>query len=178
MIRVGIGGWTYEPWRGVFYPPGLRQADELSYASRKLTAIEINGTFYGTQKPASFRKWADETPDDFVFSLKGPRYATNRSNLAEAGPSIERFLASGISELGTKLGPILWQFAPTKRFDEENFGAFLSLLPRERRRAAAPARGRGPPRELSRRRPSSSCCEATASRSSTPIRTSIRRSPT
>jgi uncharacterized protein YecE (DUF72 family) len=131
MIRVGIGGWTYEPWRGVFYPPGLRQVDELSYASRQLTAIEINGTFYGTQKPASFRKWADETPDDFMFSLKGPRYATNRSNLAEAGPSIERFVASGISELGTKLGPILWQFAPTKRFDEEDFAAFLSLLPRE-----------------------------------------------
>lgn len=131
MIRVGIGGWTYEPWRGVFYPPGLRQADELSFASRHVTAIEINGTFYGTQKPASFRKWAEETPDDFVFSLKGPRYATNRSNLAEAGPSIERFLQSGLIELGPKLGPLLWQFAPTKRFDEENFGAFLTLLPRE-----------------------------------------------
>ena len=131
MIRVGIGGWTFEPWRGVFYPSGLKQADELSYASRRLTAIEINGTFYGTQKPASFRRWADETPDDFVFTLKGPRYATNRGNLAEAGPSIERFVASGVSELGGKLGPILWQFAPTKRFDEEDFAAFLSLLPRE-----------------------------------------------
>src|SRR4051812_12528879 len=108
-IRVGVGGWTYEPWRGVFYPPGLAQARELHYASRQLTAIEINGTFYGTQKPSSFRKWADETPDDFVFSLKGPRYATNRRKLAEAAPSIERFLASGLTELGPKLGPLLWQ---------------------------------------------------------------------
>jgi uncharacterized protein YecE (DUF72 family) len=131
MIRVGVGGWVYEPWRETFYPPGLPQKNELAYASRHLTSIEINGTFYGTQKPESFRKWAAETPVDFVFSLKGPRYATNRSRLAEAGPSIERFLASGITELGSKLGPILWQFAPNKRFDEEDFGAFLALLPKE-----------------------------------------------
>jgi uncharacterized protein YecE (DUF72 family) len=131
MIRVGIGGWTYEPWRGPFYPPGLRQADELAHASRALTSIEINGTFYRTQTPASFRKWADETPDDFVFALKGPRYATNRGRLAEAGPAIERFFGSGMHELGAKLGPISWQFAPTKKFDPEDFAAFLALLPQE-----------------------------------------------
>jgi uncharacterized protein YecE (DUF72 family) len=131
MIRIGIGGWTYEPWRGTFYPPGLAHARELAYASRQLTSIEINGTFYRTPDAASFRKWADETPDGFVFSLKGPRYATNRRVLAEAGPSIERFLTSGLSQLGAKLGPLLWQFAPTKRFDEEDFAAFLALLPKD-----------------------------------------------
>jgi uncharacterized protein YecE (DUF72 family) len=130
MIRVGIGGWTYEPWRGTFYPPGLPHAQELKHCSRCLTSIEINGTFYRTQSPASFRKWRSETPDGFVFSLKGPRYATNRARLAEAGESVTRFLDSGVTELGDKLGPILWQFAPTKKFDEEDFGAFLSLLPR------------------------------------------------
>ena len=109
MIRVGIGGWVFEPWRGVFYPKGLPQAQELSYASRKLTTIEINGTFYSTQKPESFRRWASETPDDFVFSLKAPRYATHRRVLAEAAPSIERFFTSGVLELKGKLGPILWQ---------------------------------------------------------------------
>ena len=131
MIRVGIGGWTYEPWRGTFYPPGLPQARELSYCCSRLTSIEINGTFYRTQKPDSFRKWADEAPDGFVFSLKGPRYATNRTRLAEAGESIARFFDSGVTELGPKLGPILWQFAPTKKFDEADFGAFLGLLPSE-----------------------------------------------
>jgi uncharacterized protein YecE (DUF72 family) len=131
MIRVGIGGWVFEPWRGPFYPPGLKQADELSYASRHVTTIEINGTFYRTQTPASFRKWADSTPDDFVFALKGSQYVTNRKNLAEAGPSLEKFFASGVTELGAKLGPILWQFAPTKKFVEEEFAAFLALLPQE-----------------------------------------------
>jgi uncharacterized protein YecE (DUF72 family) len=129
MIRVGIGGWVFAPWRGVFYPKGLPQAQELNYASRRLTSIEINGTFYRTQKPDSFRKWADETPDDFVFSLKGPQFATNRRVLAEAGSSIERFFASGVLELKSKLGPILWQMAPTKRFDPDDFTAFLALLP-------------------------------------------------
>src|SRR5205823_14071097 len=129
MIRVGIGGWVYRPWRGVFYPEGLPQARELAHASRQLTAIEINGTFYGTQKPDSFLRWAEETPDDFVFSLKGPRYATHRRVLAEAGPSIERFFASGVLGLKSKLGPILWQFAPTKTFDADDFAAFLTLLP-------------------------------------------------
>src|SRR5207253_8476994 len=129
MIRVGIGGWVYRPWRGVFYPKGLPQARELAHASRQLTSIEINGTFYGTQKPESFLRWAEETPDDFVFSLKGPRYATHRRVLAEAGSSIERFFASGVLELKSKLGPILWQFPPTKAFDADDFAAFLGLLP-------------------------------------------------
>ena len=129
-IYCGIGGWTYEPWRGVFYPKGLPHARELSYAAEHLTSIEVNGTFYGTMKPASFRKWASEVPDDFVFSLKGPRYAVNRRVLAKAGDSIKRFLESGITELGPHLGPLLWQFAPTKKFDEADFGAFLELLPK------------------------------------------------
>ena len=129
-IRVGIGGWVYPPWRGVFYPRGLPQARELAHASRQVTAIEINGTFYGAQKPASFRRWHDETPEDFVFSLKGPRFATHRSDLTTAGPSIERFFASGVLELRDKLGPILWQFAPWMAFDEAGFAGFLELLPR------------------------------------------------
>jgi uncharacterized protein YecE (DUF72 family) len=129
MIRVGIGGWVYEPWRGTFYPEGLPQARELAYASQKVSSIEINGTFYGTQKPESFRRWADETPEDFVFSVKGPRYATHRRALAEAGESVERFFASGVLELKAKLGPVVWQFPPTKKFDEEDFAAFVALLP-------------------------------------------------
>jgi uncharacterized protein YecE (DUF72 family) len=128
-IRVGIGGWVFAPWRGTFYPKNLPQARELEYASRQLTSIEINGTFYGSQKPTSFRRWRDETPDDFVFSLKGPRFATHRRELAEAGASIERFFTSGVLELGDKLGPVLWQFPGTKRFEPEDFGAFLALLP-------------------------------------------------
>jgi uncharacterized protein YecE (DUF72 family) len=129
MIRVGIGGWVFKPWRGEFYPSGLPQARELEYASRQLTTIEINGTFYRTQSRASFRKWAGETPDDFVFSLKAPRAATHRRVLAEAGASIERFFASGITELGQKLGPILWQFHPGKKLEPDDFAAFLDLLP-------------------------------------------------
>lgn len=128
-IRIGIGGWTYAPWRGPFYPEGLAQSRELEYASRHLTSIEINGTFYGLQKPASYEKWFQETPDDFVFSLKAPRYATNRKVLAEAGETIERFFASGVLLLKQKLGPINWQFAPTKKLDAEDFEAFLKLLP-------------------------------------------------
>jgi len=129
MIRVGIGGWVFKPWRGTFYPPGLAQARELAHASRALTTIEINGTFYGSQKPESFRRWAAETPDDFVFSLKGPRFATHRSVLAEAGPSIERFFGSGVLELKSKLGPVLWQMPPGKAFAPDDFAAFLGLLP-------------------------------------------------
>ena len=106
-IHIGVGGWTFPPWRGVFYPPGLAQAKELEFASRQLTSIEINGTYYGSQKPESFRKWAAETPDGFVFSVKGPRFATNRRTLAEAGESIDRFFASGVTELGDRLGPLL-----------------------------------------------------------------------
>lgn len=128
-IRIGIGGWTYAPWRGTFYPDDLTQSRELEYASQHLTSIEINGTFYGLQKPASYEKWYQETPEDFVFSLKAPRYATNRKVLADAGETIERFFASGVLLLKQKLGPINWQFAPTKKFDGEDFEAFLKLLP-------------------------------------------------
>ncbi len=128
-IRVGVGGWTYEPWRGTFYPAGLAQRRELEYASRRLTSIEINGTYYGTQRAESFARWREETPEGFVFSLKGPRFTTNRRVLAEAGSSIERFLASGVMELKEKLGPINWQFLPTKRYDAADFEAFLKLLP-------------------------------------------------
>jgi uncharacterized protein YecE (DUF72 family) len=130
-IYIGIGGWTFAPWRGVFYPEKLTQAKELEYAASKLTSIEINGTYYGSQKPESFRKWAREVPDGFVFSLKGPRFATNRRVLAEAGDSVKRFYDSGVLELGDRLGPVLWQFAPTKKFDEADFGKFLELLPRK-----------------------------------------------
>jgi uncharacterized protein YecE (DUF72 family) len=129
-IRVGVGGWTYEPWRSNFYPAGWPHARELEYASRRLTVIEINSTYHGTQKRASFAKWRDQTPEGFAFSVKASRYATNRSRLADAGESIERFVDSGIAELGAKLGPILWQFLPTKRFDADDFDAFLALLPR------------------------------------------------
>ncbi len=128
-IRAGTGGWTYEPWRDNFFPKGLPHSKELEYASRHLSAIEVNGTYYGTLKPASFKKWHDETPEGFVFSLKATRYATNRRVLAEAGESITRFVDSGISELGTKLGPIVWQFMPGKVFDAADFEAFLALLP-------------------------------------------------
>jgi uncharacterized protein YecE (DUF72 family) len=130
-VRIGIGGWVFPPWRGAFYPKGLRQIEELAYASRHVTAIEINGTFYRIQNPASFRKWHDATPDDFVFSLKGPRFLTHRGELASAAPYMQRFFDSGFLELGPKLGPILWQFAPTTQFDGADFSAFLALLPSE-----------------------------------------------
>jgi uncharacterized protein YecE (DUF72 family) len=129
QIFVGIGGWTFEPWRGVFYPKGLPHAQELAYAAQRLTSIEVNGTFYRTQAPATFRKWASEVPAGFVFALKGPRFAVNRRVLKEAGDSIKRFLDSGVTELGEHLGPLLWQFAPTKKFDAADFGGFLELLP-------------------------------------------------
>jgi uncharacterized protein YecE (DUF72 family) len=130
-IRAGIGGWVYPPWRGVFYPKGLKQADELAFATQHLTTIEINATHYRLQSPASFRKWADTAPQSFVFSVKGPRLVTQQKVLAETGKFIERFIGSGLSELGDKLGPILWQFAPFKQFDEEDFAKFLALLPKE-----------------------------------------------
>lgn len=129
IIRVGIGGWTFEPWRGTFYPEGLRQKDELSYASAHVTAIEINATYYRSQSPASFAGWAKAAPDGFRFAVKASRFCTNRRVLAEAGESVEKFVNQGIVELGDKLGPIAWQFAPTKKFDPDDFGAFLKLLP-------------------------------------------------
>lgn len=129
-IHVGIGGWTYEPWRGAFYPPDLPHKRELEYASRHLTSIEINGTFYSTFKPASWARWRDETPEGFVFAVKGSRYCTNRERLAEAGESVARFVGQGLAELGDRLGPINWQLAATKRFDAGDVEAFLALLPR------------------------------------------------
>ena len=131
QIRIGVGGWTYEPWRGAFYPQDLVQKRELEYAASKLTSIEINGTFYGSQKPESFAKWRDEAPDGFIFSLKAPRYATHRRVLAEAGPTIERFLRGGLLQLKDKLGPINWQLMPTTKFAPADFEAFLKLLPKE-----------------------------------------------
>jgi uncharacterized protein YecE (DUF72 family) len=133
MIRVGTGGWSYEPWRGVFYPPGLPHAKEFDYATRALTAIEVNATFYKRQSPATFAKWRDGAPDGFVFALKGSRFCTNRKNLAEAGEGVANFLDQGLVELGDKLGPINWQLADTKRFDRQAIGAFLALLPPEHR---------------------------------------------
>jgi uncharacterized protein YecE (DUF72 family) len=130
QIRAGVGGWTFEPWRGVFYPKGLRQADELDYASRHLTAIEINGTYYSTFKPDSFAKWRAATPDGFKFSVKASRFCTNRKALAEMGKSLEVFLNQGLVELGDRLGPILWQFMGTKKFEAEDFEGFLKLLPK------------------------------------------------
>ncbi|MFZ5668451.1 MAG: DUF72 domain-containing protein [Pseudomonadota bacterium] len=129
-IRVGCGGWTFEPWRGVFYPDSVKQKDELGYMSRRLRTIEINGTYYSTFKPDSWRKWRDETPDGFVFTVKGSRFTTNRKVLASAGESLEKFMNQGLTELGDKLGPVFWQFANTKAFDPEDFERFLALLPK------------------------------------------------
>jgi uncharacterized protein YecE (DUF72 family) len=129
-IRVGIGGWTYAPWRGgVFYPKGLKQADELAYATLHLTSIEINATHYRLQGPKSFKRWADTAPDGFKYAVKGPRLVTQQKVLAETGKFIARFFGSGLAELGDKLGPVLWQFAPFKKFDEDDFASFLDHLP-------------------------------------------------
>ena len=131
VIRVGIGGWVFPPWRNNFYPEGLAQRNELEYASRQLSAIEINATYHRLQKPGSFAKWRDASPPGFVFSVKGSQYVTNRRVLGEAGEAIGRFMASGLKELGPKLGPIVWQFATTKVFDPDDFESFLKLLPAE-----------------------------------------------
>lgn len=130
-IRVGIGGWTYAPWRNNFYPDKLVQRRELEYASRHLPTIEVNGTYYGAQKPATYAKWRDETPQGFVFSLKAPRYTTDRPKLADAGRTTTDFIEGGLAELGDRLGPINWQFPPYKTFHHDDFAAFLDLLPRE-----------------------------------------------
>ncbi|MCB8836192.1 DUF72 domain-containing protein [Aurantimonas sp. VKM B-3413] len=128
-IRSGIGGWTFKRWDETFYPADLPKKRQLEYAASKLTTIEVNGTFYRSQKPETFASWAQQAPEGFVFSLKAPRYAVNRKVLAEGGESIGRFVQSGIVELGDKLGPLLWQLAATKRFDPDDFAAFLKLLP-------------------------------------------------
>ncbi len=129
MIRVGIGGWSYEPWRETFYPKDVKAANELEYASRQVTAIEINATFYRTQSAASFKKWAAATPDNFIFSVKAPRAAVQRKDLREAAQSVEWFFNSGVGELGDKLGPIFWQMAPYKKFDAAEMEAYFALLP-------------------------------------------------
>lgn len=128
-IRAGMGGWTFEPWDTAFYPEKLAKAKQLHYASRQVPTIEVNGTYYSSFKEPTFVKWAKESPEGFVFSLKGNRFVTNRRVLGEAGESMKRFLESGVAALGEKLGPILWQFAPTKKFDPDDFEAFLKLLP-------------------------------------------------
>lgn len=128
-IRAGIGGWTYEPWEATFYPADLPKKSQLNYASRHVTAIEINGTFYRLQKPAVFAKWRDDAPEDFMFSIKAPRYLTYRKVLSEANDSLPRFLASGLAELQQKLGPILWQLPPSLRFDATDIDTFLQALP-------------------------------------------------
>jgi uncharacterized protein YecE (DUF72 family) len=130
-IRVGIGGWTYAPWRNNFYPPRLVQRRELEYASRQLRAIEINGTYYGAQKPATYAKWAAETPEGFVFSLKAPRYVVESRRLADAGKGASGFIQGGLAEMGDRLGPILWQMPPWRAFDADDLAAFLDHLPRE-----------------------------------------------
>ena len=129
MIRVGIGGWSYEPWRETFYPKDLPQAKELEYAASRVTAIEINATFYRTQSAASFKKWAAATPEGFVFSVKAPRAAVQCKDLREAKESIEWFFNSGVGELGSKLGPIFWQMAPYKKFDAAEMTAYFGMLP-------------------------------------------------
>jgi len=128
-IRIGIGGWTFAPWRGAFFPAGLPHAEELAYASTKLSSIEINGTFYRHQTPKSFAAWRDATPDTFVFAVKAHRATTHGRDFANAEEAIARFLDSGISELGEKLGPILWQFPPTRKFDTALCEGFLAALP-------------------------------------------------
>ena len=128
-VRIGIGGWTYAPWRGVFYPDKLPQSKELEYASRALTAIEINATFYGRQNPKSWQKWADTAPDGFQFAVKGSRYCVMKPKLAEAVEGLSGFFAQGFAALGAKLGPILWQFASRRKFDRDDIAGFIDLLP-------------------------------------------------
>jgi len=129
VMRTGVGGWVFEEWRANFYPEDLPKTRELEYSSRKLKAIEINATFYGPQKPATFAKWRDQTPDDFCFSVKAPRFATQRSRLGEGLEFARGFVSGGLAELGDKLGPVLWQFSPNKRFDADEMAGFLDGLP-------------------------------------------------
>jgi uncharacterized protein YecE (DUF72 family) len=142
--RIGISGWTYPPWRGVFYPEKWPQKRELEYASRKVNSIEINGTFYSLQKPASFKAWAEATPEDFVFSVKGGRYITHIRRLKDAEPALANFFASGVLRLGEKLGPILWQLPPNFKYDQQKLEAFFKLLPQDMRAAARLAKKHEP----------------------------------
>lgn len=139
-IRIGISGWTYAPWRGRFYPEGLPQKQELSYAAGQFPSIEVNGTFYGLQRPTSFARWRDATPDDFVFAIKGSRYITHMRRLRDIETPLANFMASGLLRLGPKLGPILWQFPPRMRFDAGLFRDFLALLPQDTHQATTLAR--------------------------------------
>jgi uncharacterized protein YecE (DUF72 family) len=131
LVRIGIGGWSYPPWRGSFYPPGLPQRQELEYAASRFGAIEINATFYGRQSRKSWAAWAAQVPDDFQFSIKGSRYCVTRPRLADAGEGIDTYFAQGMTALGPKLGPILWMLAARRAFDRDDIAAFLDLLPRE-----------------------------------------------
>ncbi len=140
-VRIGISGWRYKPWRGAFYPEGLRQADELTYASTMFNTIEINGTFYSLQRPEYFAAWASQTPAGFVFSVKGPRYLTHLKRLKEPEKPLANFLASGVLELKEKLGPVLWQFPPNFKFNAPRLEAFFALLPHDTDAARAVARG-------------------------------------
>ena len=144
QIRIGISGWRYVPWRGTFYPKGLRQADELQYASRQLNFDEINGTFYSLQRPSSFQDWYDSTPDDFLFSVKGPRFITHMKKLKDVEAPLANFFASGVLALGNKFGPMLWQFPPNFQYHEEKMAAFFELLPRDLKSAAKMARKHEP----------------------------------
>jgi uncharacterized protein YecE (DUF72 family) len=129
QIRAGMGGWTFEPWEGTFYPEKLAKKKQLEFASRAVPTIEVNGTYYSGFTPATYAKWAAETPDNFVFAIKGNRFVTNRKVLAGAAESMQKFFAQGLEELGPKLGPICWQFANTKKFEPDDFEGFLKLLP-------------------------------------------------
>ena len=137
QARVGISGWLYRPWRGVFYPKGLRQADELAYAAERLTSIEVNGSFYSLQRPANWVRWRDASPEGFVYAVKGPRFVTHIKRLGDVDAPLANFFASGVLDLGGKLGPIIWQLPPTLQFDEALLDAFLGRLPRSRADAAA-----------------------------------------
>ena len=177
-IRIGVGGWTFEPWRGVFYPKDVKQKDELAYASRHLTAIEINGTYYSTFKPDSWKKWRDETPEGFVFAVKGSRFTTNRRELAGAGESLERYFAQGVAELGDRLGPFLWQLPHTKKFDAADLEGFFSLLPKELDGHPAAPRAGAAPRQLLHAGLPGAAAQARHRQRLRQARDAIRRSPT
>ena len=139
-VRVGISGWTYAPWRGAFYPKGLRQRDELAYVAERLSSVEINGSFYALQRPQSYRSWREQTPDGFCFAVKGGRFITHMKRLADVETPLANFFASGVLALGPTLGPFLWQLPPTFRFDADRLSAFFDLLPRTTEQAAALAK--------------------------------------